>query len=378
MEIIDFYADWCGPCQMECPHLEAAWKKYGSRVAFIALSAEPNDTMETATSFRKEFAVTFPMGIDEGRVLYSRSDRQGYPQTIVVDRFGNVGFYQYGAFSSAAQVERVLDWFLGDNYTQTSVLEEIPPDTSTDALPLSAKRTVSVENEGVREINIRLSNPDRAMPCYIVPDETARIRIEIGTNDSLFRICYMDYWNGSIPVTDLYDPERGAFIYEQEIEGTLNGKPHHFSYGCLLDEELYIKDPDMKAFFVIREEQYVDDAIELLTQSGYSVTGWEYAEEDATAEANIRTEGSALQAYILHAADQYGNPGPEVTVNFCTSTACIPEESDENGLIVFDGSPDVYHVQLVDVPDGYSYDDGFELYTGPEYGEWVLRVKKDN
>jgi hypothetical protein len=67
----------------------------------------------------------------------------------------------------------------------------------------------------------------------------------------------------------------------------------------------------------------------------------------------------------------------EVTVNFCTDQACTPKESDENGLITFDGEPNKYHVQIIDVPEGYSYDEGFEMYTTPVYGEWTLRIKKD-
>jgi hypothetical protein len=34
-------------------------------------------------------------------------------------------------------------------------------------------------------------------------------------------------------------------------------------------------------------------------------------------------------------------------------------------------------VQLIDLPEGYSSDEDFEMYTGTEYSEWVLRVKKD-
>lgn len=67
----------------------------------------------------------------------------------------------------------------------------------------------------------------------------------------------------------------------------------------------------------------------------------------------------------------------EVTVNFCTDTACTPEETDEAGMIAFEGEPLEYHVQIVDVPEGYSYDESFDMYTTAEYGEWVLRVKKD-
>ena len=74
--------------------------------------------------------------------------------------------------------------------------------------------------------------------------------------------------------------------------------------------------------------------------------------------------------------DQNGNPVPEVFVTFCTDSACVPQESDENGLITFTGAPDVYHIQVIDYPDGYSVDEQAEMTTTREYGEWILRVEK--
>ena len=98
---------------------------------------------------------------------------------------------------------------------------------------------------------------------------------------------------------------------------------------------------------------------------------WEYAEETTELSAD------GQKAYVIHVVDQDGNPVEEVTVNFCTDTACTPEETDEAGMIAFEGEPREYHVQVVDVPEGYSYDEGFDMYTTAEYGEWALRVKKD-
>lgn len=64
-------------------------------------------------------------------------------------------------------------------------------------------------------------------------------------------------------------------------------------------------------------------------------------------------------------------------MNFCTDTACTPEETDEAGMITFEGEPREYHVQIVDVPEGYSCDENFDMYTTPEYGEWTLLIRKD-
>ena len=89
------------------------------------------------------------------------------------------------------------------------------------------------------------------------------------------------------------------------------------------------------------------------------------------------TQGTALQTYILHVADQENNPVPGVYVNFCTDTAWTLTVSDKDGTVTFDGTPDVYHIQLLKVPEGYSFDEDFEMYTDPAYGEWVLHIRKD-
>ena len=76
-------------------------------------------------------------------------------------------------------------------------------------------------------------------------------------------------------------------------------------------------------------------------------------------------------------ADQDGRPVEGVSVSFCTDSTCVPKESDESGTITFTGAPEIYHVQIIDAPDGYSWDENYEMYTTREYGEWVLRIRKN-
>ena len=63
-------------------------------------------------------------------------------------------------------------------------------------------------------------------------------------------------------------------------------------------------------------------------------------------------------------------------VSFCT-TACHNVESDENGTVTFNGPLDAYLVHIIDCPEGYSYDESFEMYTPKAYGEWTIRINKD-
>ncbi|HZY47935.1 MAG TPA: thioredoxin [Candidatus Bathyarchaeia archaeon] len=39
---VDFYADWCGPCQMIAPTIEALSEEYAGRVKFVKINVDNN------------------------------------------------------------------------------------------------------------------------------------------------------------------------------------------------------------------------------------------------------------------------------------------------------------------------------------------------
>ncbi len=40
--VVDFYADWCGPCRMVSPVIENLSKEYGRRVKFVKINTDEN------------------------------------------------------------------------------------------------------------------------------------------------------------------------------------------------------------------------------------------------------------------------------------------------------------------------------------------------
>ena len=50
--LIDFYADWCGPCQTMGPVLEKVKQKMGNRMSLVKINVDKNKAMASAQNVR--------------------------------------------------------------------------------------------------------------------------------------------------------------------------------------------------------------------------------------------------------------------------------------------------------------------------------------
>ena len=363
--LINFWATWCGPCRNEFPAINKVYEEYKDRVAFIALSKEPKDSNEIIASFRQENGLTLPMGRDEDHKLYDYAETKNVPVTVIVDRFGNVGFVRIGSFRTADDLGRTLDTFLGDQYTETAVLDSIPADTAMATLPVSPARALRIENESAQKAVIRADGiPDICF--YILNGNTAHVIAEITASDSTSDVIFYNSDAGFTPLKEMLDPERGVLAADVSVPEKGYVAIALMNYSIVINGE---EDPDMIQFYIGRNAGELESYVDILKAAGHANVTVEY-ETDADAE-------SSADAYIIHVLDQNGDPVPEVIVNFCTDTACVPCESDESGTIVYNGTPYAYHVQVIDYPEGYSCDESFEMYTTETYGEWIIRLHKD-
>ncbi len=82
-------------------------------------------------------------------------------------------------------------------------------------------------------------------------------------------------------------------------------------------------------------------------------------------------DGTPATACNVYVCDQDKEPVAGAYLNFCTDTTCETKQSDENGLICFAGKPESYHVQILKLPEGYSFDENYdETYDSPS-GDWM-------
>ena len=80
--LVDFYADWCGPCKMVAPTMERLSGEYGGRVKFVKIN------------------------VDENQELSSKYDIMSIP-TAMLFKNGSVEDSIIGAYPAAAYRQRL-------------------------------------------------------------------------------------------------------------------------------------------------------------------------------------------------------------------------------------------------------------------------------
>ena len=101
--LLDYWATWCGPCQMATPTLEALSKQYGPKgLAVVGMSVDDSHSIANVKPFMKHFGITYIITaspIANGRAQYAyRVD--GIPSQFLIDKKGIVRWSQSG-FSPA-------------------------------------------------------------------------------------------------------------------------------------------------------------------------------------------------------------------------------------------------------------------------------------
>jgi cytochrome c biogenesis protein CcmG/thiol:disulfide interchange protein DsbE len=86
--LVNFWATWCTPCVEEMPMLEAAHRRFGSKVQFIGIDRQ--DYRPDALAFVQRTHVTYPSAYDPDGTLDEAYRLRGMPTSVFIDARGRV------------------------------------------------------------------------------------------------------------------------------------------------------------------------------------------------------------------------------------------------------------------------------------------------
>lgn len=104
--LLDYWATWCGPCQMATPTLQSLHQKFGRQgLRVVGLSVDDPRSVGSVKPFMKHFGMTYIVSaspVANGRAQYAYNVH-GIPSQFLIDRKGIVRWSQSGYSVNEAQ-----------------------------------------------------------------------------------------------------------------------------------------------------------------------------------------------------------------------------------------------------------------------------------
>jgi thiol-disulfide isomerase/thioredoxin len=112
--LLNFWASWCGPCQMEMPDFQDFFEKYGEQVHFVIvnLTDGQQETVESASAFIEEKGYTFPVYYDTDIDAAMKYSVSAVPVSYFIDAEGRFVAWAQGAMD-ADMLQQGMDMVLG-------------------------------------------------------------------------------------------------------------------------------------------------------------------------------------------------------------------------------------------------------------------------
>lgn len=107
--VLNFWASWCGPCQMEMPHFQEKYSALGEDVTFLMVNMTDGsrETVETASEFIAENQYSFPVFYDTQMDAALAYGAYSLPTTYFIDADGSVVTHAIGAIDAQTLQDRI-------------------------------------------------------------------------------------------------------------------------------------------------------------------------------------------------------------------------------------------------------------------------------
>ncbi len=85
---LNFWASWCGPCELEAPDLQKLHEKYGDIMTMYGVNSTKNDKERAAREFVDKYHFTFPVVFDRKGDVTKAYKVNTFPTNFLIDSDG--------------------------------------------------------------------------------------------------------------------------------------------------------------------------------------------------------------------------------------------------------------------------------------------------
>lgn len=110
--LINFWATWCGPCRLEMPEIEAAYRAYREQ-GFIVLAVDVQEPPEDVRAFVDELGLSFVPLLDAAGAVFDLYQVRALPTSYFIDRQGRISAVHLGPMTGE-QVRGYVEGLLAE------------------------------------------------------------------------------------------------------------------------------------------------------------------------------------------------------------------------------------------------------------------------
>ncbi len=197
--VLNFWYSGCSACEYEFPYMEEAYQMYKDKVSIIAV--DPMYDNNSTKGYQESRGLTFTMASVQNTWTsafnVNGANVDGYPTTIVIDRYGRICMIEEGALTALRYWTSIFDHFTGDDYEQKLILTaddlltRIKP---SETMP-SSEEIGAVINSGDIQVAYRADEDEYSWPFVITEvDGVQCIKSSNKGIDDSYAILYADVY----------------------------------------------------------------------------------------------------------------------------------------------------------------------------------------
>ena len=105
--VVNLWASWCGPCRFEIPFMQRAFRRHGTKVAFLGVNSD--DSAGSATRMIGDLPMPYPSVVDDRANLAGRLGARGLPVTVFYDADGKEEYVHQGAYPTEEKLSEDIE-----------------------------------------------------------------------------------------------------------------------------------------------------------------------------------------------------------------------------------------------------------------------------